>query len=277
DGEVVESNGLEIDESLLTGESDPVHKELGDEVLSGSFVAAGSGQYRATRVGGDSYAARLAKEGKRFTLVRSEMREGIDWILGAVSWLVVPMMVMLIWSALRADPPRGFIEGLAAGAAAGVAMVPQGLVLLASMAFAVGVIRLGRRQVLVQEMPAIEGLARVDTICFDTTGTLTNGRITVEQVVRLGDEDYAPALAAPGGEAEAGDGRAAARPRRAAAPGRARGERGPARRRQPAAARPPPPDPPAPPQAPGLRSARPAIRHPEASAARRRQAMRPNP
>lgn len=196
DGEVVESNGLEIDESLLTGESDPVHKELGDEVLSGSFVAAGSGQYRATRVGGDSYAARLAKEGKRFTLVRSEMREGIDWILGAVSWLVVPMMVMLIWSALRADPPRGFIEGLAAGAAAGVAMVPQGLVLLASMAFAVGVIRLGRRQVLVQEMPAIEGLARVDTICFDKTGTLTNGRITVEQVVRLGDEDYAPALAA---------------------------------------------------------------------------------
>src|SRR5690606_41551186 len=78
DGEVVESNGLEIDESLLTGESDPVHKELGDEVLSGSVVAAGSGQYRATRAGGESYAARLAREGKRFTLVRPELRGGAD-------------------------------------------------------------------------------------------------------------------------------------------------------------------------------------------------------
>src|SRR5690606_41722069 len=78
DGASVESNGLEIAESLLTGESNPVHKELGDEVLSGSFGAAGSGQYRATRVGGDSYAARLAKEGKRFTLVRPELRGGAD-------------------------------------------------------------------------------------------------------------------------------------------------------------------------------------------------------
>lgn len=194
DGEVVTRNGLEIDESLLTGESDPVTKEMGDEVLSGSFVAAGSGQYRAIRVGGNSYAARLAQEGKRFTLVRSEMRDGIDWILGAVSWLVIPMIVMLIWSALRADRP--FLDGLAAGAAAGVAMVPQGLVLLASMAFAVGVIRLGRRQVLVQEMPAIEGLARIDTICFDKTGTITDGRISVEEIVTFSDDDYAPALAA---------------------------------------------------------------------------------
>ncbi len=194
DGDVVASNAMEIDESLLTGESDPVPKEVGDEVLSGSFVAAGSGQYRATRVGGDSYAARLAREGKRFTLVRSEMRDGIDWILGAVSWVVIPMIVLIIWSSLRGGGT--FLEGLAGGAAAGVALVPQGLVLLASMAFAVGVIRLGRRQVLVQEMPAIEGLARVDTICFDKTGTITDGKISVVEVVTLTDDDYAPALAA---------------------------------------------------------------------------------
>jgi cation-transporting P-type ATPase E len=194
DGTVVASNGLEIDESLLTGESDPVSKQVDDEVLSGSFVAAGSGRFRATRVGGDSYAARLAREGKRFTLVRSEMREGIDWILGAVSWVVIPMMILIIWSSIRGGGT--FLEGLSGGAAAGVAMVPQGLVLLASIAFAVGVVRLGRRQVLVQEMPAIEGLARVDTICFDKTGTLTEGRVSVDYVVPISDDDYSAALAA---------------------------------------------------------------------------------
>ncbi len=194
DGDVVASSGLEIDESLLTGESDPVVKQVGDEVLSGSFVAAGSGQYRATRVGGDSYAARLAKEGKRFTLVRSEMREGIDWILGAVSWIVVPMMILILWSSMRGGGT--FLEGLAGGAASGVALVPQGLVLLASMAFAVGVVRLGRRNVLVQEMPAIEGLARVDVICFDKTGTLTDGRVSVEEIRRLSRDEFESALGA---------------------------------------------------------------------------------
>lgn len=194
DGEVVVSEGLEIDESLLTGESDPIHKDVGEEVLSGSFVAAGSGVYRATKVGGDAYAARLAAEGKRFTLVRSEMREGINRILLVVSWLVVPVMVLLLASSLMAD--RGLLEGLRAGTAAGIALVPQGLVLLTSIAFAIGTIRLGVRKVLVQELPAIEGLARVDTVCFDKTGTLTNGRITVEDVIRLSGDDPSPALAA---------------------------------------------------------------------------------
>ncbi len=194
DGVVVSTNGLEIDESLLTGESDPVPKGVDGQCLSGSFVAAGSGRYRATRVGGDSYAARLAKAGKRFTLVRSEMRDGINWILGVVSWAVIPMLVLIVWSSIRGGGT--FLEGLGGGVAAGVAMVPQGLVLLTSIAFAVGVVRLGRRNVLVQEMPAIEGLARVDTVCFDKTGTLTEGRLTVEGVVSLSDSDHADALAA---------------------------------------------------------------------------------
>lgn len=194
DGVVVTSNALEVDESLLTGESDAVAKEPEDQCLSGSFVAAGSGSYRATRVGSDSYAARLAHAAKRFTLVRSELREGIDWILGAVSWMVVPIGALLIWSSLRGG--RSFIDGLGDSVAAGVAMVPQGLVLLSSIAFAVGVIRLGRRNVLVQELPAIEGLARVDTVCFDKTGTLTEGRLTVKEVLLLADVDPDPALAA---------------------------------------------------------------------------------
>jgi cation-transporting ATPase E len=194
DGIVVSTSGLEIDESLLTGEADPVLKRTDDECLSGSFVAAGSGRYRATRIGEDSYAARLAQAAKRFTLVRSELREGIDWILGIVSWAVVPIGALLIWSAIRGGGT--FIEGLGGAVAAGVAMIPQGLVLLASIAFALGVIRLGRRNVLVQELPAIEGLARVDTVCFDKTGTLTEGRLTVEEVIPLSNHDPEPALAA---------------------------------------------------------------------------------
>jgi cation-transporting ATPase E len=181
DGVVVSSRGLEIDESLLTGESDPVLKRPDDGCLSGSFVAAGSGRYRATQVGDDSYAARLAHAAKRFTLVRSELREGIDWILGVVSWAVVPIGALLVWSSIRGGGT--FLDGLGGAVAAGVAMIPQGLVLLASIAFALGVIRLGRRNVLVQELPAIEGLARVDTVCFDKTGTLTEGRLTVEEVI----------------------------------------------------------------------------------------------
>ncbi len=194
DGEVVSSSGLEIDESLLTGESDPVIKEPGDECLSGSFVAAGSGRYRVTRVGGDAYAARLARAAKRFTLVRSELRDGINLILGIVSWVVVPIGVLVVWSVTRGGGT--FREGLGGAVAAGVAMVPQGLVLLASIAFAVGVIRLGRRNVLVQELPAIEGLARVDTVCFDKTGTLTEGHLAVEELILLSERDPQPALAA---------------------------------------------------------------------------------
>jgi cation-transporting ATPase E len=195
DGVVVSSGGLEIDESLLTGESDPVRKQPGDECLSGSFVAAGSGRYQATRVGSDAYAVKLARAAKRFTLVRSELRDGIDSILGIVSWVVIPMGALLVWSAMRGG--GNFIEGLGGAVAAGVAMVPQGLVLLTSIAFAVGVIRLGRRQVLVQELPAIEGLARVDTVCFDKTGTLTEGRLTVEELILVTEErDPEPALAA---------------------------------------------------------------------------------
>jgi cation-transporting ATPase E len=194
DGPVIRARGLEIDESLLTGESDPVVKELGDTCLSGSFVVAGSGWFQAKRVGAEAYAASLAKEAKKFTLVRSELRDGIDWILAGVSWLVGPMIILLVWSQHRVG--AGWIRALSSGVAGAVGMIPQGLVLLTSLAFAVGVIRLGRRNVLVQELPAIEGLARVDTVCFDKTGTLTEGKLAVRDVIELGDRDPAPALAA---------------------------------------------------------------------------------
>ena len=194
DAVVVETAGLEIDESLLTGESDPAHKRKGDECRSGSFVAAGRGTVRATRVGADSYAARLVAAAREFQLVRSELRDGVDTFLRIVSWAVVPIMLLLLWSGQRGD--AGLLSALGGAVAAGIAMVPQGLVLLTSIAFAVGIIRLGQRNVLVQELPAVEGLARVDTVCFDKTGTITHGRLSLDEIVPLDEVDPAPALGA---------------------------------------------------------------------------------
>jgi cation-transporting P-type ATPase E len=197
DGQVTADDGLEVNESLLSGESDPILKHPGDEVLSGSFVSAGGGRYRATRVGPEAYATRLAEEAKRFTLVRSELRNGINRILAVIAWGMVPTVTLLVWSQMRLGEDVGVKEALRGTAAGIAAMVPEGLVLLTSVAFAVGVVRLGRRRVLVQELPAVEGLARVDVICFDKTGTLTEGRLAVESLEVLDEgQDPAPALGA---------------------------------------------------------------------------------
>ena len=191
DGEVMEARSLEIDESLLTGEADPVVKSPGDDAMSGSFVVAGSGAYRATKVGREAYAARLVEEASKFTLVGSELRAGINRILAVVSWLLVPVGLLTIWTQLfRINTTVR--EGILGMVAALVPMVPEGLVLLTSIAFAVGVIRLGRRQCLVQELPAIEGLARVDIVCADKTGTLTENGMRLAEVIAL-DGDGSPA------------------------------------------------------------------------------------
>ncbi|MBT8203350.1 MAG: HAD-IC family P-type ATPase [Acidimicrobiia bacterium] len=194
DGQVLTTSNLEVDESLLTGESDAIEKAPGDEVLSGSFVSAGGGRFMATKVGRDAYAAQLAEQAKVFTLVRSELRSGIDWILKLVSWLIIPTAVLLVYSQLNASESlKQALQGAVAGV---VAMVPQGLVLVTSVAFAVGVVRLGRRDVLVQELPALEGLARVDVVCLDKTGTLTYGRLAVDGVQAITGEDYDAPLGA---------------------------------------------------------------------------------
>ncbi|WP_035798740.1 cation-translocating P-type ATPase [Kitasatospora mediocidica] len=192
DGLVSEADGLEIDESLLTGEPDPVLKQPGDPMMSGSFVVAGAGAFTATKVGREAYAAQLAEEASRFTLVKSELRSGIDTILRFITWLLVPTAIGLVisqWSVEHND----WREAVRRTVAGIVPMVPEGLVLLTSVAFAIGVVRLGRKQCLVQELPAIEGLARVDTVCLDKTGTLTEGGMDVLELRPLGSAADRPA------------------------------------------------------------------------------------
>ncbi|MEU3702205.1 HAD-IC family P-type ATPase [Streptomyces anulatus] len=190
DGTVSEADSLEIDESLLTGEADPVIKRPGDPVMSGSFVVAGGGAFTATKVGREAYAAQLAEEASRFTLVHSELRSGISTILKYVTWMMVPTAIGLIISQLVVKD-NNFKESVARTVGGIVPMIPEGLVLLTSVAFAIGVVRLGRKQCLVQELPAIEGLARVDVVCLDKTGTLTEGGMDVTEVRPLNGSDEA--------------------------------------------------------------------------------------
>jgi cation-transporting ATPase E len=193
DGIVLVADGLEIDESLLTGEADPVDKDPGQSAMSGSFVVAGSGLYQATRVGRDSFASGLTEQAKKFHLTNSELRDAINGFIRGISFMLIPIGLLLLWSQLvRADLPwqiavRGTIAGV-------ITMVPEGLVLLTSIAMAVSVIRLAQKRVLVQDMPAVEVLARVDTICVDKTGTLTEPGMRVREVRML---DGAPATSAP--------------------------------------------------------------------------------
>ncbi|MFJ3971018.1 HAD-IC family P-type ATPase [Streptomyces parvus] len=190
DGTVAEADSLEIDESLLTGEADPMLKRAGDPVMSGSFVVAGGGAFTATKVGREAYAAQLAEEASRFTLVHSELRSGISTILKYVTWMMVPTAIGLIISQLVVKD-NNFKDSVARTVGGIVPMIPEGLVLLTSVAFAIGVVRLGRKQCLVQELPAIEGLARVDVVCLDKTGTLTEGGMDVTEVRPLNGSDEA--------------------------------------------------------------------------------------
>ncbi|MGE2688493.1 cation-translocating P-type ATPase [Mycolicibacterium pulveris] len=194
DGEIVEESNLEVDESLLTGEADPIAKDPGDTVMSGSFVVAGSGAYRATKVGREAYAAKLAEEASKFTLVNSELRTGINKILQFITYLLIPAGLLIIYTQLFTTD-AGWNESVLRMVGALVPMVPEGLVLMTSIAFAVGVIRLGRRQCLVNELPAIEGLARVDVVCADKTGTLTENGMRVADLKQLDERAVADILA----------------------------------------------------------------------------------
>jgi cation-transporting ATPase E len=187
DGTVVAESGLQVDESMLTGESDTVPKAAGDEVLSGSYVVAGSGMIVATAVGADSYASGLTLEAKQFNAAESDLRRSINTIL---RWLtvIIPIASILLFLRLLGAENR-WQDALQGTVAAAVAMVPDGLVLLTSLAFVAGMLELARRNVLAKQLNTVELLARVDTLCLDKTGTITTGQITWCQAHPLGEAD----------------------------------------------------------------------------------------
>jgi len=198
DGTVVSAIGLDLDESLLTGESEPVTKHDDDDVMSGSFVSSGSGLYVATAIGADSYAAKLADEARVFKLADSELRNGVNLILRWLTFIIPPASILLLIRLLGSDEVATWQEALQGTVAAAVAMVPDGLVLLTSLAFIVGIIALARRQALAKELASVELLARVDTLCLDKTGTITTGEISYGGFRPLGDADTVDVDAALG-------------------------------------------------------------------------------
>ncbi|MDF2554413.1 MAG: ATPase [Microbacterium sp.] len=192
DAAVLTSRGLQIDESMLTGESDAVDKGLSDAALSGSVVVGGEGDAQVDHVGADSYANRFQLEAKRFSLVSSELRTSLNRVLKWVSWGIGPIGLLVLnaqvmvaggWATILVD--GRWVQAVVNTIASLTAMIPLGLVLMTSIAFAVGAAKLAAKKVLVNELAAVEGLARVDVICLDKTGTLTAGEIAYDDVHAL--------------------------------------------------------------------------------------------
>ncbi len=184
DGVLSEGNEIEIDESMLTGEADPIHKKNNDSLLSGSFVVAGEGYMRVTKVGANTYSSRLADEARKFKITNSELQNSLNKILKVLLILIVPIGIILATTQLKfikaswQDAVIGTVSGI-------IGMVPEGLVLLTSATFIVAIIKLSKYDTLVQELSATEVLARVDVLCLDKTGTITEGALKLIDVVNL--------------------------------------------------------------------------------------------
>lgn len=175
---------LEADESCVTGESDGIKKQKGDCLYAGSFVLGGSAKVRVTAVGENCYTASLAREGKKHIRPDSQIMNTLRRIIFILSICVIPVGAVTFF--IQYSVQSGDIAGtVTATAAAVLGMIPDGLVLLTSTVLAVSMLRLTRKKVLVQELHCIENLARVDVLCLDKTGTLTEGRMTVEDVIPL--------------------------------------------------------------------------------------------
>ena len=182
---IVRIGELQVNESLITGEADAITKKPGDELKSGSFVIAGRGRAQLTQVGGDSFAAKLAAEAKADPkAAKSEMMHSLDRLIQVVGILLIPVGVVLFWQEYQVLK-LGLTTSVEATVAALVGMIPEGLYLLTSVAMAVSALKLTRQRVLVQDMNCIETLARVDVLCVDKTGTITEPHMEVENIVPL--------------------------------------------------------------------------------------------
>jgi cation-transporting ATPase E len=186
DAKVLESHGLEVDESLLTGESDTVVKKPEDKLLSGSFVVSGYGIAQAEKVGEESYAASLTSEIRKHKRAHSEILTSINKIIKFMSVIILPVGALLFLSGFFISH-QPLATAITSMVGAMVGMIPIGLVLLTTIAFTLGIIRIAAHRTLVQELPGLEVLARVDTLCLDKTGTLTEGTLDVHEA-KLFDE-----------------------------------------------------------------------------------------
>jgi cation-transporting ATPase E len=184
DGSVQNAQFLEIDEALLTGESDPVPRKPGDRLLSGSFCVAGEGSYVAEQVGAESFAQRTAGEARAYRYAASPLQENLDRLIKVLTWTAVVLcgFYWILFSA-RELPEKDLFEMIAATI---TSMVPQGLVLMATLAFILGAVRLGYRGVIVRRLSAVETMASIDTLCMDKTGTLTTNQLRLERLEPLG-------------------------------------------------------------------------------------------
>ncbi|MBO4290224.1 MAG: HAD-IC family P-type ATPase [Lachnospiraceae bacterium] len=187
---VVVSGECEANESLMTGEQDPVKKQIGDDLISGSFIVSGPCYARAVRVGTDSYAARITAQSKYYKRPDSEIVTGVNKIIRFVSFTIIPLGLALFLKTLLITK-MPYHEAAISTIAGLVGMIPEGLVLLTSVAMSVGAIKLSRYHALIQEMYAIETLARVDVLCLDKTGTITTGDIRLQSVKAVGETDEA--------------------------------------------------------------------------------------
>ncbi|RSX55748.1 haloacid dehalogenase [Bifidobacterium dolichotidis] len=202
DATVLETWGLELDESMITGESRTVRKSVGDTVYSGSTAVSGMALTRITAVGAHSYAAELTAQAKVYKKNISDLNRGINTILKFMTFLVVPLCVLLICTQMNtvggwahAFETGQWRQAVVSSVAGVVGMVPEGLVLLTSLNFALAAIRLARKSTLVQDLDSVETLARVDSLNLDKTGTITDGGIAFGSIVALDPADFAVSTA----------------------------------------------------------------------------------
>jgi cation-transporting ATPase E len=186
DGPLIEARFLEVDEALLTGESDPIPRKVGEGVLSGSFCVAGEGAYQADKVGAESFAQRTATEARQYRFSASPIQDSINRLIWILTCLAVALcLAYLVLHRVQPIPTTDLVEMIAATI---TSMVPQGLVLMATLAFTLGAVRLSRLGALVQRLNAVELMASIDTLCMDKTGTLTTNRLRLEQWTLLAED-----------------------------------------------------------------------------------------
>ncbi len=183
---VILEGEIEVNESLLTGESVPVKKKEGDNLLAGSFITAGVCTVIADKVGKDNYVERLTKKAKQYKKPNSQLMNSLRFFIMCISFAIVPFSVALLVKALVFQEIK-LATAITSTATSIIGMIPSGMFLLTSLALAVGIIKLARHNTLVQDLYSLEMLARVDTICFDKTGTITDGKMTVKELVNLNE------------------------------------------------------------------------------------------